>query len=225
MLALAFGIGTASAQAPTPGDHSKTGVRNARYCEIVPVVRDGLHLVASVYNTLGLNDCPAALWDKITEEAMKQRFPAAIKIVLNGPRHFLMDTIAGEGDTAMGETIDAGGLALTKRATIDLSFAELAEGPYHERTINRETRYVFDAGKPVFVLMAPNGSRYAMQAYAQIVDKNLSYDDLPKLGVRLKLPTGWSYTVMTPAKDLIVGAQGKAIVVQDDLDNTYQKFN
>ena len=32
------------------------------------------------------------------------------------------------------------------------------------------------------MLAAPDGSRYAMQAYAQIVDRTLSYDDLPKLG-------------------------------------------
>ena len=52
------------------------GVRNVRYCEIIPVVRSGFHLVATVYNTLGLNDCPPAVWDKITEAAMKKRFGA-----------------------------------------------------------------------------------------------------------------------------------------------------
>ena len=30
---------------------------------------------------------------------------------------------------------------------------------------------------------------------------------------------------MTPDADLVLGAQGKAIVVQDDLDNTYQKLD
>jgi hypothetical protein len=35
-------------------------VRDARYCEIIPIVRDGFHLAATVYNTLGLNDCPPA---------------------------------------------------------------------------------------------------------------------------------------------------------------------
>jgi len=38
-----------------------TGVRDARYCEIIPVVRQGPHLEATVYNTLGLNDCPASV--------------------------------------------------------------------------------------------------------------------------------------------------------------------
>jgi len=223
VLVLAVTGRPAAAQSP-PLERSRTNVRDARYCEIIPVVRDGLHFVATVYNTLGLNDCPAEIWNTISEEAMKKRFDA-IKVVLNGPRYFLMDSIAGEGATAAGETIEAGGLAMTKRATITLSLGELRSDPYQERTINRETRYVFDAGKPVFVLEAPNGDRYAMQAYAQIIDKTLSYADLPKLGERLKLPTGWHYTVMMPDKPLVLGAEGKATVIQDDLDDTYQKIN
>jgi hypothetical protein len=222
-LVLAGASRPAAAQSPAPA-RGKSDVRNARYCELITVVRSGIHFEAAVYNTLGLNDCPAKLWNTLTEAAMKQRFEAT-EVVLNGPRYFLMDTITGEGATAAGETIDVDGLKLTKRATIRLSITELRSGPYKEKAIERETKYVFKAGKPVFVLEAPGGSRYAMQAYAQIVDKKLSYDDLPKLGPRLKLPKGWRYAVMVPDKDLTLGAQGKAIVVQDDLDDTYQKFN
>ena len=42
---------------------------------------------------------------------------------------------------------------------------------------------------------------------------------------RLKLPAGWRYETMTPDTDLLLGAQGKATVVQDDLDDTYQKLD
>ncbi len=148
------------------------GVRDARYCELIPVVRHGVHLIATVYNTLGLNDCPPDIWDKITEAAMKKRF-GALKVVLNGPRHFVMDAIAAAGDTAAGKTVDAEGLALTARATIKVDLSGLRAKPYRERTIERETRYVFRAGKPVFLLVRPDGVRYAMQSYAQIIDKSL----------------------------------------------------
>jgi len=74
----------------------------------------------------------------------------------------------------------------------------------------------------VFVLVSAEGKRYAMQAYAQMRDKSLSYADLPGLGARLKLPEGWRYEVMTPDKELVLGAKGEAIIVQDDLDDTYQ---
>jgi hypothetical protein len=220
----ATAIAPAAAQTPDKARHMIDGVRDARYCEIIPVVRRGVHLLATVYNTLGLNDCPPELWDKITEPAMKKRF-GALKVVLNGPRHFVMDAIAASGDTAAGKTIDAEGLALTARATINVGLAALRAKPYSERTIDRETRYVFRANQPVFLLVRPDGVRYAMQSYAQMIDKSLTYDDLPGLASRLKLPAGWRYEVMKPDSDLLLGATGKAIVVQDDLDDTYQKLD
>jgi hypothetical protein len=217
-------LAPAGAQTVDKGKHMIDGVRDARYCEIIPVARRGLRLVGTVYNTLGLNDCPPALWDKITEDAMRKRF-RAIMVVLNGPRHFVMDAIGAEGDTATGATVDAGGLALTARATIKLRLADMRTKPYRERTVDRQTRYVFMAGRPVFLLVRPDGARYAMQSYAEMADKSLSYAELPTLGSRLKLPAGWRYETMTPDADLVLGAQGKATIVQDDLDDTYQKLD
>ena len=201
-------LSTAAAQTPDKSKHMIEGVRDARYCELIPVVRRGIQLVATVYNTLGLNDCPPELWDKITEATMKKRF-GALKVMLNGPRHFVMDAIAAAGDTAAGKTVDAEGLALTARATIKVDLSGLRAKPYRERTIERETRYVFRAGKPVFLLVRPDGVRYAMQSYAQIIDKSLSYDDLSALASRLKLPAGWRYEVMKPDTDLMLGASGQ----------------
>ena len=201
-----------------------TGTRDARYCEIIPVVREGFHLKATVYNTLGLNDCPPAIWAGITEDAMKQRFDA-LTVLLNGPRHFLMDSITAKGATKSGETIEVAGLKLTERATIDLGLLDLLHRPYREQTINRDTIYSFKAGSPVFMLDAADGSRYVMQAYAQIVDKTLDYAALPTLGAKLKLPSGWRYSSMVPEQDLVLGAAGKASVVQDELENTYQKLD
>jgi hypothetical protein len=198
-------------------------VRNARYCEIIPIVRDRFHLVATVYNTLGLNDCPADIWAAITEDSMKRPF-GAITVQLNGPRYFLMDSITAKGATKAGKKIEAGGLALTERASIDLGLFDMLHR-YRETTIDRDTICLFKAGSPVFMLEAPDGSRYVMQAYAQIVDKTLSYNDLPALSAWLKLPLGWRYTTTVPEKDLVAGAEGKATVVQDDLENTYQKLD
>jgi hypothetical protein len=206
------------------GQHRITDVRDARYCELIPIVRRGARLLATIYNTLGLNDCPADVWNKISEADMKRRFDA-VKVVLNGPRYFVMDSIEGAGETLGGKTIEAGGLRLTERASIDVTPLHTLREPYRETTVNRATKYLFAAGKPVFIIGAPSGARYAMQAYSQIVDKSLSYADLANLGERLKLPPKWRYFVMTPDKDLLVGTKGKAIVVQDELQNTYQKLD
>lgn len=155
---------------------------------------------------------------------MRKRFDA-MTVLLNGPRYFLMDEITASGATRAGKTIEAGGLELTERATIDVGLLDLMHRPYREETIDRDTVYLFKAGQPVFMLQAPGGGRYAMQAYAAIIDKTLTYGDLPKLGPKLKLPSGWTYSSTVPDKDLVLGASGKAIVVQDDLDNTYQKLD
>jgi hypothetical protein len=48
---------------------------------------------------------------------------------------------------------------------------------------------------------------------------------LPKLGAKLKLPSGWRYSTTAPQTDIVAGAKGTATVVQDDLDNTYQKLD
>src|SRR6185295_12684287 len=130
----AYGAAAAGAVTTDPATHTVEGVRNARYCEIIPVVRVRFHLVATVYNTLGLNDCPAAIWDKITEAEMKKHF-GAVKVLLNGPRHFMMDKIVAGGETVAGEKIEAGGLVLTERASIDLDLFGMRTEPYRERTI------------------------------------------------------------------------------------------
>ena len=215
--------GIASAEPVKVGD-TMEGVRNARYCEIIPIVREGFHLEATVYNTLGHNDCPPKIWESISEDAIKERF-GALMVLMNGPRYFIMDEISASGESKSGKTIDIDGMDLTERASIDLGLFDLLHRPYRETTIDRETLYVFKAGSPVFLLEAPDGSRYIMQAYAQIVDKTLTYDDLPGLGAKLKLPSGWRYSTTVPQQDIVAGAKGTATVVQDDLDNTYQKLD
>jgi hypothetical protein len=84
---LAAASASAATSPPRKEGNTLVGVRNARYCEIIPIARDGLHLEATVYNTLGLNDCPASVWNGITEDAMKKRF-GGVTVLMNGPRFF-----------------------------------------------------------------------------------------------------------------------------------------
>lgn len=217
ILSLVAGSG-AQAQTDAPKE-----LRNLRYCELIVMKRDGISLQTTVYNTLGQNDCPADAWQAITASAAETQFDA-LKVVLNGPRHWVLDGILASGATAEGETVTVGGLGFTARAVLDLSLFDLRSKPYQERAVNRTTQWIYDAGKPMFLLQGPDGSKYAMQSYAQIVDKTLTYDDLANLAERLKLPEGWSFAVSVPETDMTYPAAGQAIVVQDDLDNTYQKL-
>ncbi len=63
-----------------------------------------------------------------------------------------------------------------------------------------------------------------MQAYSDIVDPNLTYDQLEKLGDKLKLAEGWKFRVKVLDRDLTIKAiNGLAHIVQDDLENTYDQ--
>jgi hypothetical protein len=213
-----------AAAAPAGAEELASGeLRNARYCEVIALERQGIGLAAVVYNTLGLNDCPDTAWSQLTPRGVKREL-RALSVMLNGPRHWVLDGILADGATATGKTIDVGGIGLTARATLELSLFDLWTAPYEERQVERSTRWLYKAGQPMFVLSAPGGARYAMQSYAQMVDRDLAYDDLAGLGAVLNLPPGWSYTVETPATDVSYPSDGQATIVQDELLNTYQRL-
>ncbi len=216
-----------SALAATPAATPTAGaasIRDLRYCEVLPTYRDGGTLRTEVWNTMGLNDCPADAWAALDAEALKDEL-GAVHVLLNGPRYWLMDAIVPLGEaTATGKRADFGGIPMELRATLEspVGAAQPGSRPYTETTVLRETRYVFAAGKPVFTLTSPDGRVYVMQTYAQIVDPDLEIEALPELGSRLQLPDGWRFDAVTPDVDLVLEADGAATVVQDDLMNTYQ---
>ena len=53
----------------------------------------------------------------------------------------------------------------------------------------------FEKGKPVSILDDPQGTPWVMQAFSHIVDSNLTYDELEKLGDTLKPAPGWECRV------------------------------
>jgi hypothetical protein len=108
-------------------------------------------------------------------------------------------------------------------ATLTLAPGTASAMPYVERTVQRNSEFEFRAGSEIYELLAPDGSVYVMQSYAQIVDPGLSESDLAGLGARLTLPTGWEYRARTLESPLVVITLGEATVVQDDLQNTYSR--
>ena len=142
-------------------------------------------------------------------------------MILNGPRHFLMDSATGDP----GRVRSFDGLRMRKVATIPIRTAdELVPRAYSERTIERHNTWTWEAGRRVYELLAPDGSDYVMQSYSQIRDPQLSIGRLRSLGDRLELPQGWRYRSRVLKRDLTLVARGKATIVQDDLTNTYQRL-
>ncbi len=141
-------------------------------------------------------------------------------MVLNGPRHFLMDSVTAQP----GRVRSFHGMRLRRVATIPIrSAADLARTPYTDRTIKRDNIWRWKRGRLVYELVAPGGDVYVMQAYSQIVDPKLRIGQLRALGRRLELPTGWRYRVRRLQHKLAIGVKGgKATIIQDELQNTYQ---
>jgi hypothetical protein len=206
-------FGAAPASAATLG-----GLHDARYCEIIALDHPPPNATATIWNTIGLNECPAAWWTGFDAADLAQELGSAL-VVLNGPRHFLMDSVTANP----GRVRSFHGQRLRRVASIPIpTAADLAQTPYTDRTIVRDNIWRWQRGRRVYELVAPGGDVYVMQAYAQIRDPSLTIGKLRRLGRRLDLPPGWRYRSRVLGRPLALGADGRATIVQDELQNTYQ---
>lgn len=195
-------------------------IRGERYCEFLLVTPTGAGLVAEVYATFPLNNCPAELWDTAdtSEVAASAGVPLA---VANGPRYWLIDAVSRVTTDDIVRR-DLGGLAMNRYATVAIADLQLAEQRYTAQSVDRQAIMTFVAGSEIYVLVAPDGNQYAMQSFSQQVDAGLTETDLASLGDRLNLPAGWRYEVRVLTEDLVIDFGGQpARVLQDELQNSY----
>jgi hypothetical protein len=207
--------------APPPRFTYPDGIRDVRYCEVVLLKADSDGLYAEVWNTMGRSECPQDEWEAIDTAAIAAEYGAATALA-NGPRYWTLDRI----DATMQQTAPVttfGSIEMFLGATVDLGAGLPSTAPYTQRPVARDTVFYFDAGTEVYELTDPDGVVYVMQSYSQKIDPTLSADQLPGLGNRLKLPAGWTFSSRVLDAELGVrDVDGVAVVVQDDLENTYQ---
>jgi len=206
----------------TPSQVTRTlrDVRGHRYGEIFLVSSADGGLVADVYNSYTLNDCPRELWETL-DLAEIARAEGALAAVANGPRYWLVDSIEKSGPPSP-DVRDFGGILMARAATLDLGAAGFDPSPYNGRRVARAAMFSFDADSVVHELTDPAGAVYVMQSWCTAVDTALTEPDLTDLGERLSLPSDWAFGcrrleeavhVMTTTED--------AVVLQDDLRNSY----
>jgi hypothetical protein len=214
----AIAIAATCAGVASAAPREASGLHDARYCEIIELKGAPPDATATVWNTVGLNRCPPARWEAFDAGALAREL-GDTAVILNGPRHFLMDSASGE----TGGVRSFHGLRMRKVATIPIrTAAELAQTPYRDRIIERRNTWRWAGGRLVYELVAPGGDTYVMQSYAQIRDPRLTIGKLRSLGRRLDPPSGWRYRTRRLRRDLVLTANGKATIVQDELQNTYQ---
>lgn len=212
---------TPSQVMPIPDD-----LQNTRYCEILPVFRNGLSFTVEVYNTIGISDCPPERWQQIDTKSVRKT-SGALLVRRNGPRYWVINEAIGSGETASGKIADIDGMEMKLVAKIELKlmdlFLAIANSSYRETVVARSNSWIYYAGNQVYELISPEGEVYRMQSYSQMVDPTLVIDDLEMLGERLDLPKGWSYHVRVLDNDSELKADGMAYMINDEFFNAYMK--
>src|SRR6266498_4264277 len=115
-------------------------MRDSRYGELLVFKR--AHI--DVYNTTGVNDCPAELWDALDVEQLKKEY-GAHKVIKNGPHYWVMDSNGFE----VGDTASFGGLEARWVAKLGLRIAmKAARGSqaYEIFTPKKVQKQVYSAG-------------------------------------------------------------------------------
>ncbi len=194
--------------------------RGVRYGEVLAVFAEGNDLIAHVYGTQLLNDCPQELWDGLDAEAIKVEM-GALFVKLNGPRQWVLDGLGTKVAPVEPVFRDFNGITMRRIAVIELG-GQLIEGPYVERHVDRGAVFFFDEGREVYELVDPEGRAFVMQALCMGVDPTTSLETLASLGDRLALPDGWSYRTRVLTEELVVDTSDHlATVIQDEFENTY----
>jgi len=195
-------------------------VRGVRYGEvIVAYLRDG-RIEAEVFGTQFLNDCPQDLWDGLDAAAIAEEM-GAVAVKLNGPRYWVLDGMGTKVNAMEPVLREFNGILMRRLAVIDLG-DKVSPGPYTEVHVDRGAVFFFDAGKPVYELVAPDGRAYVMQALCVGVDPTITEASLTGLGERLDMPDGWTYRTRILDEELVVDTTATvATVLQDELENSY----
>jgi hypothetical protein len=172
---------------------------------------------------MGCNECPSEDWSEIDGEELKIMY-GAIDVHVNGPRFWVINR-PGRGDENIryDKIGTFGNIQMKLAAQID-GVLEVAD-KYSEHNIIRFTTWKYKKNNQIYKLINPFGEEYIMQSYTTMINPDLKIEGLENLENQLTLPTGWSFESETLEQKIELVSNGDAIVVQDDLGNTYQKVN
>jgi hypothetical protein len=197
-----------------------TDVRNMPFCEIEVVA--GFPPLVNFENTTGASDCPPDKFDAIDTKELTKAI-GADWIILNPRRHWTMDQV---WLYSIGDTYDFAGVKATwMGSTRPLEFLKAAGGEYQPFETNRASKYLYQKGKPVYLLTPPDKQGvFVMQSWTDHVDRTMTEAKLPDLGKILKLPKGWTFSVKTLDQDLTIAPASPdytAHSLVDNLKNVY----
>ena len=190
-------------------------MRGYRYCELLFQFDDR----TEVWGTQGLNQCPQTDWNELDLDRIKSSNNAT-NLIANGPRYFVVNSSIGM-DLPDESTRKFGNLEMRKLATVGMLDIERS---FTEISVYRNNIWIFKEDEQIYLLIDSDGSEYIMQSYSLIIDASMEESKLSNLEEKLNLPVGWRYETRVLDSELRVPANGEAIVLRDNLGNTYQKI-
>lgn len=218
-------------ESPIPNDKQTqsesllfTDFRDYRYCELLFTFENGSDTTTEVYVTMGVNECPTEDWLAINAEELRDTF-GAIGVKANGPRFWIVNKMKnGDEDIGYEKIGTFGNIQMKLAAQIDGSLEESEVKSYTEHLIKRWTTFKFKKNNRIYQLINPAGEIYVMQSYTTMVKSDQTIDDLENLDQVLDLPNGWRFESEVLEEDLELTSYGDALVIQDELENSYQKM-
>ena len=216
--------------AASPAYPIESGAYGKRYCEmaVAKLTGVGVAVKVDIFNTFGLNSCPSAAWAAATTVPALEASRIAMGadgIQINGPRWWAFNRIGG---VLGSEVVNFGSIGMRKAAILELPTPALP--PFFTPfTVKRTSTWIYDKGTWIRTLTAPNGRRYAMQAWTTQISPKVSSSTLNGLASGrsplLKLPKGWKYSATKATRTITVVAPGTMTIVQDNLKNVYSRIS
>ncbi len=217
----------------------KTGIVCTIYAGNFSLAARGVRIVQ--YSTMGLvENCDEEHFNQLTIASIGAQLRAVqqpLFIIQGAAHHYLMDVNLASLPKPF---VRIGELKMSPVGYADIRIRDLllnkglrqgsiVGSEYTPFPLTSNIHYIWNIGKPVHRLVAPNGDRYVMFGYTNRVLKGANKDNLSLIGPLLTLPANWKYesylidrtlTIKTdPTNDFTLN------VLFDDAFNMYIQSN
>lgn len=157
-------------------------LRTYHFCEVGLITGTTQeNAVANIWNTTGVFDPTPEQFAALDPEVLAKE-TGAIKVWLNPVRHWMFD----EFDVwEVGDDREFNGIKATWMAVVGAAdmMKATVQGSYFSGYIYRNTAFRFNEGSEVYLLDAPNGEVFVIQAFTTHWDKSLTKDNSPSSAV------------------------------------------
>jgi hypothetical protein len=187
-----------------------------------------------------VENCDELHYDSLTLASMEAQLRAVqqpLFVIRGGAHRYLMDVNLA---TLPNPFIRIGELQFSAVGEVRIALSDmirsanykpdiLISSTYTPFTIQGNIQYIWNIGKPIHRLVAPNGDRYVMFGYTTRVIKQLTQANLADIGPLLNKPEGWHYESFLLDKTLSIktgpSTGFKVDLLFDDANNLYIKHD